>query len=120
MMAWRVHAFGPPDVMQFERVSRPGPGPGEILVKVEAAGVSPWDGWIRAGKSALPQPLPLTLGTGSVIAGWDQGIVGMKTGGRRELIIPPDMAYGAEGRPPVIAPNETLVFVVDLIRIEGA
>jgi NADPH:quinone reductase-like Zn-dependent oxidoreductase len=63
MMAWRVHEFGPPDVMRFERVLRPRPGVGEILVKVEAAGVGPWDGWIRAGKSALPQPLPLTLGS---------------------------------------------------------
>src|SRR5690348_18433205 len=57
MMAWRVHEFGPPEVMKFERVPRPEPGPGEILVRVEAAGVGPWDGWIRAGKSALPQPL---------------------------------------------------------------
>src|SRR5690349_1616183 len=63
MMAWRVHAFGPPETMQFERVPRPDPGPGEVLVKVHAAGVGPWDGWIRAGKSALPQPLPLTLGS---------------------------------------------------------
>jgi NADPH:quinone reductase-like Zn-dependent oxidoreductase len=63
MIAWRVHEFGPPEVMRFERVPRPKPGPGEILVKVEAAGVGPWDGWIRAGKSALPQPLPLTLGS---------------------------------------------------------
>jgi NADPH:quinone reductase-like Zn-dependent oxidoreductase len=63
MMAWRVHAFGPPDTMQFERVPRPEPGPGEVLVKVRAAGVGPWDGWIRAGRSALPQPLPLTLGS---------------------------------------------------------
>jgi NADPH:quinone reductase-like Zn-dependent oxidoreductase len=63
MMAWRVHEFGPPEIMKFERVSRPEPGPGEVLVKVEAAGVGPWDGWIRAGKSALPQPLPLTLGS---------------------------------------------------------
>jgi NADPH:quinone reductase-like Zn-dependent oxidoreductase len=63
MMAWRVHEFGPPEVMKFERVPRPEPGPGEILVSVEAAGVGPWDGWIRAGKSALPQPLPLTLGS---------------------------------------------------------
>jgi len=71
MMAWRVHEFGPPDVMRFERVPRPNPGSGEILVKVEAAGVGPWDGWIRAGKSALPQPLPLTLGSdlsGEIIA----------------------------------------------------
>src|SRR5919199_567617 len=71
MMAWRVHEFGPPSVMRFERVPRPDPGPGEVLVKVEAAGVGPWDGWIRAGKSALPQPLPLTLGSdlcGEIVA----------------------------------------------------
>src|SRR5919106_4023263 len=71
MMAWRVHEFGPPNVMRFERVLRPTPGPSEVLVKVEAAGVGPWDGWIRAGKSALPQPLPLTLGSdlaGEVVA----------------------------------------------------
>ena len=71
MMAWRVHEFGPPDVMRFERTLRPHPSPGEVLVKVKAAGVGPWDGWIRAGKSALPQPLPLTLGSdlsGEVVA----------------------------------------------------
>jgi NADPH:quinone reductase-like Zn-dependent oxidoreductase len=71
MMAWRVHQFGPPDVMRFERVPRPHAGPGEVLVKVEAVGVGPWDGWIRAGKSAMPQPLPLTLGSdlaGEVVA----------------------------------------------------
>lgn len=63
MMAWRVHEFGPPDVMAFEKIERPQPGPGEVLVRVCAIGVGPWDGWIRAGKSALPQPLPLTLGS---------------------------------------------------------
>jgi NADPH:quinone reductase-like Zn-dependent oxidoreductase len=71
MMAWRVHAFGPPDVMKFDRIPRPDPGRDEVLVKVEAAGVGPWDGWIRAGKSALPQPLPLILGSdlaGEVVA----------------------------------------------------
>jgi NADPH:quinone reductase-like Zn-dependent oxidoreductase len=71
MMAWRVHEFGRPEIMKFERVPRPEPGPGQVLVKVEAAGVGPWDGWIRAGKSALPQPLPLTLGSdlsGAIVA----------------------------------------------------
>ncbi|WGS17833.1 MULTISPECIES: NADP-dependent oxidoreductase [unclassified Bradyrhizobium] len=71
MMAWRVHQFGSPEVMKFERVPRPEPGPGEVLVKVAAAGVGPWDGWIRSGKSALPQPLPLTLGSdisGEIVA----------------------------------------------------
>ncbi|MCC8935394.1 NADP-dependent oxidoreductase [Bradyrhizobium sp. Arg68] len=71
MMAWRVHEFGSPETMKFERVPRPEPGPGEVLVKVAAAGVGPWDGWIRAGKSALPQPLPLTLGSdlsGEIVA----------------------------------------------------
>src|ERR1043166_2447535 len=71
MMAWRVHEFGPPDVMRFERILRPHPSPGEVLAKVKAAGVGPWDGWIRAGKSALPQPLPLTLGSdlsGDIVA----------------------------------------------------
>lgn len=71
MMAWRVHAFGPTSVMTFERIPRPDPGRHEVLVRVEAAGVGPWDGWIRAGKSALPQPLPLTLGSdlsGEIVA----------------------------------------------------
>lgn len=63
MLAWRVHEFGPPSVMRFEQVPRPTPGPGEVLLKIAAAAVGPWDGWIRAGTSALPQPLPLTLGS---------------------------------------------------------
>ena len=62
-------------------------------------------------------PLPFTLGAGQVIQGWDKGVVGMKVGGRRKLTIPPSMAYGASGYPPVIAPNETLVFVVDLLKV---
>jgi NADPH:quinone reductase-like Zn-dependent oxidoreductase len=71
MMAWRVHEFGAPNVMRFERLPVPTAGENEVLVKVAAAGVGPWDGWIRAGRSALPQPLPLTLGSdlsGDIVA----------------------------------------------------
>ena len=63
MRAARVHRFGGPEVIAVEDVPVPEPGPGEVLVRVGAAGVGPWDGWIRAGKSVLPQPLPLTLGS---------------------------------------------------------
>lgn len=63
MKACRVHHFGPPDVILIEEVDRPHPGEGEVLVRIKAAGVGPWDAWIRAGKSVLPQPLPLTLGS---------------------------------------------------------
>jgi peptidylprolyl isomerase len=58
---------------------------------------------------------PFKLGQGAVIPGWDKGLVGMKVGGRRELIIPPSLAYGKSGSPPTIPPNATLVFVVDLL-----
>ncbi|WGR75158.1 MULTISPECIES: NADP-dependent oxidoreductase [unclassified Bradyrhizobium] len=71
MLAWRVHEFGPPEVMKLERIARPEAALGQVLIRVHAAGVGPWDGWIRAGKSALPQPLPLTLGSdlsGTVVA----------------------------------------------------
>jgi peptidylprolyl isomerase len=66
-----------------------------------------------------PQPLTFQLGAGSVIPGWEQGIPGMKVGGRRELVIPPDLAYGKQGSPPAIGPNETLVFVVDLLDVQS-
>jgi peptidylprolyl isomerase len=64
------------------------------------------------------EPIAVELGSNQVISGWEEGIVGMKVGGRRELVIPPDKAYGTAGRPPTIQPNETLVFVVDLVGIE--
>jgi peptidylprolyl isomerase len=63
------------------------------------------------------QTFSFALGTGQVIPGWDQGIAGMKVGGRRRLTIPPDLGYGAAGAGGVIAPNETLVFVVDLLDV---
>lgn len=82
MLAWRVHAFGPPEVMRFERVPRPVPGAGEVLVEVHAAGVGPWDGWIRAGTSAVDQPLPLTLGSdlSGEIETLGPGVSGLRAG----------------------------------------
>jgi peptidylprolyl isomerase len=108
-----------------------GPPPGELLVEdvelgdgteavagqpvnVHYVGVS-WStgeefdsSWSRSELFAFP------LGGGQVIAGWDQGVAGMKVGGRRRLTIPPHLGYGERGAGGVIAPNETLVFVVDL------
>lgn len=63
------------------------------------------------------QPFQFTLGQGEVIKGWDTGVVGMQVGGRRELIIPPSLGYGAQSPDPGIAPNDTLIFVVDLQKI---
>jgi peptidylprolyl isomerase len=63
------------------------------------------------------QPFSFQLGGGQVIRGWDQGVAGMKVGGRRELIIPPDLAYGAQGQPPSIPADATLVFVIDLVSV---
>jgi FKBP-type peptidyl-prolyl cis-trans isomerase len=61
------------------------------------------------------EPFTFTLGQGQVIKGWDQGLVGMKVGGRRELVIPSELAYGKTGSPPTIPANAPLVFVIDLL-----
>ena len=63
------------------------------------------------------EPFSFTLGAGEVIPGWDQGVAGMKVGGRRELVIPPELAYGETPPSPAIGPNETLIFVVDLVEV---
>jgi len=61
--AIRVHSFGGPEVMRLETIELQSPGSGELLIRVAAAGVGPWDAWVRSGKSVLPQPLPLTPGS---------------------------------------------------------
>lgn len=63
------------------------------------------------------QPFAFTLGIGQVIRGWDQGVAGMKVGGLRRLTLPPELAYGAGGSPPVIPPNATLVFEIELLDV---
>ena len=86
-------------------------------VRVQYVGVSFSNGQEFDASWDRGEPFEFPLGAGQVIPGWDQGVEGMKVGGRRELVIPPDLGYGAQGSPPAIAPNETLVFVIDLLAI---
>lgn len=82
-----------------------------------------YTGWLTSGKKFdssvdANQPYEFTLGQGEVIKGWDEGVVGMKVGGKRQLRIPPDLAYGAEGHPPQVPPDSTLIFDVRLVAVK--
>jgi peptidylprolyl isomerase len=89
-------------------------------VQMQYVGVNYSDGQEFDSSWSRDEPFTFTLGAGEVIPGWDEGIAGMKVGGRRELIIPPDLAYGKAGSPPAIGPDETLIFVVDLVDVQPA
>lgn len=110
---------GPPPKKLVEKDLRKGNGatakPGDEIT-VQYVGVGYESGQEFDSSWSRNEPFPFTLGSNSVIPGWEEGIVGMKVGGRRELIIPPELAYGSAGSPPAIGPNETLIFVVDLLE----
>lgn len=89
-------------------------------VTVEYVGVDYRSGEEFDESYSRPHPFEFRLGAGAVIRGWDEGIEGMREGGRRKLIIPPRLAYGKRGAPPAIGRNATLVFVVDLVEVEPA
>ncbi|MCB5166437.1 FKBP-type peptidyl-prolyl cis-trans isomerase [Streptomyces bambusae] len=96
-------------------------GKGPALKKGDAADVNylgqTWDGTEPFDNSFdRGEPFQLTIGAGGVIKGWDQGLEGQKVGSRVELVIPPDLGYGAAGSPPKIKANATLVFVVDIVK----
>jgi len=86
-------------------------------VSVQYIGVAYSTGKVFDASWTRGQPFPFTLGAGQVITGWDQGVVGMQVGGRRELILPPNYAYGASSPGAGIGANDTLIFIVDLLKI---
>ncbi|NRQ38700.1 FKBP-type peptidyl-prolyl cis-trans isomerase [Nonomuraea sp. NN258] len=108
----------PADLQIIDEVVGDGPEakPGHN-VKVHYVGVSFSTGEEFDASWNRGQAFEFPLGAGRVIGGWDQGVAGMKVGGRRRLVIPPHLGYGTRGAPPRIKPNETLIFVVDLLGV---
>ena len=97
-------------------------GSGDTAVSGQFVSVH-YTGWLTDGRKFdsskdRNQPFDFPLGAGHVIRGWDEGVVGMREGGRRKLTIPPEMGYGARGAGGVIPPNATLVFEVELLKVK--
>lgn len=92
------------------------PGPGD-RVQVHYVGVAHSTGEEFDASYNRGEPLQFSLGRGQVIRGWDDGVAGMRVGGRRQLVIPPHLAYGDRGAGGVIQPGETLIFLVDLVEV---
>ena len=112
---------GRPPKRLVKRDLRVGDGPTAEpgrTVTVHYVGVSMLNGRQFDASWDRGEPFQFELGAARVIPGWEVGVVGMKVGGRRQLVIPPRQAYGDVGSPPTIGPNETLVFVIDLLAVE--
>ncbi len=82
-----------------------------------------YTGWLTNGKKFdssvdAGTPFDFTIGNGEVIKGWEEGVAGMKVGGKRQLRIPSALAYGAKGYPPIIPPNSTLIFDIQLLKVQ--
>ena len=97
-------------------------GPGEVAKEGSHVRVH-YTGWLTTGKKFdssvdAGKPFDFNIGNGEVIKGWEEGVAGMKVGGKRQLRIPPELAYGAEGTPPTIPPNATLIFDIQLLGVQ--
>jgi FKBP-type peptidyl-prolyl cis-trans isomerase len=98
-------------------------GTGEVVAKKGDHVKVDYTGWLTTGKKfdssvGTGKPFDFRIGNGDVIKGWDEGVVGMKVGGKRQLRIPPDLAYGKEGYPGAIPPNATLIFDIQLVGVK--